>query len=290
MTIGRRHWLAALAFALVAHGTLVLTLWKPAESGAANLGVGGLEISFGAAGGAPGANEVSAPETEPVEPRETETAEPPETQPAENVETVETVEATEPPPPEPPEPPEPEIAEVVPVKKVQPRFEAIKPPKKPEPPKQVVAREPAPTSPPRETAEAQPVPPKKTQPASLAGAGGKSDTQETANVGSGTDTASGGLPGSSTSYFALLQAWLEKHKEYPSSARRRRSQGTAVLNFTLGRDGTVRQAQIERSSGFQALDREVLAMIKRANPLPPFPEDFEQQSITLSVPVQFRLR
>ena len=290
MTISRRHWLAAFLFAALAHGALVPMFWKPAQSGAASLGVGGMEISFGMAGGAPGANEVTAPETEPLEAREVETAEPretaPETMPLETAEAV----AVEPTPE--PEPVEPVVPETVPVKEVTPRFEKLKPPKKPKPPKPVVEAPPKPAPPPpapREAASEAPAPQQARAPA-LAGAAGKSGTQQTAHTGSGTSRSRGGLPGSSNSYFALLQAWLEKHKEHPSTARRRRSQGTAVLNFTLNRDGSVQRARIERSSGSPVLDREVLAMIKRATPLPAFPADFERDVITLSVPVQFRLR
>jgi protein TonB len=283
MTIKRRHWLVATMVALTAHGTLVLTLWKPAESGAANLGVGGMEISFGAAGGAPGANEVTAPETKPVEAREVAAETPPEPA-AEPVETVEAAEPLE------KAPTPPQVADAVPVEEVKPRLEKLKPPKKPRPPEVKKPVTPAPAAPPREIAAAEPAPPKTARKPQISGASGRAGTKESANVGSRSETSSGGLPGSSNSYFALLQAWLEKHKEYPAQARRRRDQGTAVLTFTMVRDGTIETANVTRSSGSAQLDQEVLAMIGRASPSPPFPDDFDRQRITLSVPVQFQLR
>jgi protein TonB len=282
MTIKRRHWLVAALVALTAHGALVLTLWKPADSGAANLGVGGMEISFGAAGGAPGANEVTAPETKPVETREVAAETPPEPVAAEPVETVEAAEPLE------KAPTPPKVADAVPVEEVKPRLEKLKPPKKPRP-SEITKLLPS-AAPPRETAAAEPAPQETARKPQISGAAGRAGTQERANVGSGSETSSGGLPGSSNSYFALLQAWLEKHKEYPAQARRRRDQGTAVLTFTLVRDGTIEAANVTRTSGSVQLDQEVLAMIERASPLPPFPANFDRQRITLSVPVQFQLR
>lgn len=295
MTITRRHWLTALVAALVAHGSLIGLLWEPAESGAANLGIGGMEVSFGMAGGAPGASEVSAPETETLDAPETETVEPVETPPVETLETAEVTEPVEAATPAEPleiEAVEPPSAETVPVAEVKPKTEQAKVPKKPEPPREVktVEPEPAPNPEPKEVAA---TPPPRTQPPaqapSVAGSAGKSGTQQSTNSGSGENTSSGGRPGSATSYFAALQAWLEQHKEYPVAARRRRSEGTALLNFTMQRDGRVVQAKILRGTGSGVLDEEVMRMIRRASPLPPFPDDFPQSELTLSVPVLFQL-
>ena len=47
---------------------------------------------------------------------------------------------------------------------------------------------------------------------------------------------------------------------------------------------------IARSSGYADLDNEVMAMIMRAEPLPPFPETMPQTRIDLTVPIRFSLR
>ncbi len=295
MTIRRRHWLTAFIIALVLHGSLILLLWEPAESGAANLGVGGMEISFGMAGGAPGTTEVPPPQKETVDAPETEPVEPVETPPVETVETAEVmepVEESEPPEPVEVEAVEPPSAETVPVAEVKPKTEKAKVPKKPEPPKETQAVEPEPApapQPPKEIASTPPVKEVEPQAPSIAGSAGKSGTEKTSNTGSGKDKASGGRPGSSDSYFARLQAWLEQHKEYPSSARRRRHEGTAVLNFTMSRNGEVIEARVLRGTGYASLDEEVMNMIRRASPLPPFPDDFDDARLTLSVPVRFQL-
>jgi protein TonB len=88
----------------------------------------------------------------------------------------------------------------------------------------------------------------------------------------------------------LLMAQLNRAKRYPPLAQRRRAQGVAYLHFTMDRSGKVLAAQLERSSGLGDLDEEVQALIKRADPLPPFPPEMTQDRLELVVPVQFSLR
>lgn len=107
----------------------------------------------------------------------------------------------------------------------------------------------------------------------------------------GAATPTGGpAPRANADYLALVQAWLEKHKEYPYRARLRREEGTAVLYFVVDRDGRVRDSELRQSTGHALLDREVLAMIERAQPLPRVPGDPNSVPLELIVPVRFRLR
>jgi protein TonB len=103
-------------------------------------------------------------------------------------------------------------------------------------------------------------------------------------------------PGSTTSRAAiatwreLLMARLQQTKRYPSSAEARREQGIVTLSFTVDRAGRVLARRISKSSGVAALDDEVLAMVKRAEPLPAFPAAMTQQSVNLTVPIRFSLK
>lgn len=286
MRIRPKHWLFALIIAAFTHSSvLALTLWDSSDSGTANLGTGGVDVAFGTAGGTPGATPAVAPsEVEAIEAQQVPTEPAPQAQQIEEVAPVEVAEAI-------PQAP----IETAPVEVTEAQAVTVKAvvPKKPKPP-QAKAVEPTPTpvtTPPvTEVATREPAPVRSMTPPSVAGSAGKSGTQASANTGSGENASSGGQPGSAVSYFALLQAWLEKHKEYPHQARRRRQEGTALLSFTFTRNGRVTNARIVESSGFHSLDREVMAMIRRANPLPPIPDDFPQHRLTLSVPVQFFLR
>ncbi len=83
---------------------------------------------------------------------------------------------------------------------------------------------------------------------------------------------------------------LEQFKRYPSTAQYRHQEGVAYLRFSMDRAGKVLSARIEKSSGFDALDQETLALIHRAEPLPAPPPEVPGNSIELVVPVQFFLK
>ena len=88
----------------------------------------------------------------------------------------------------------------------------------------------------------------------------------------------------------LVAAQLERYKRYPPTAQRRGDQGVALLRFTLDRTGNVSNPRIERSSGHPNLDAEVLALVRRAAPLPQIPADIAANTLDIEVPVSFALR
>ena len=87
-----------------------------------------------------------------------------------------------------------------------------------------------------------------------------------------------------------LMRQLQRFKRYPALAQSRKEEGVVLLSFSLDRSGHVLAHSIARSSGHADLDNEVLAMIMRAEPLPPFPESMSQTQIDLTVPIRFSLR
>lgn len=307
MQIAGRHWLGALGAAALVHaGVAVALISTDDPSGAVSAGVGGVEISLGPAGGAPGAaapavEEIAEATEAPAEPV-TATAEP---TPVETAK-AEPLPAQEVPLEQPTEP-ETERSETVPVERlaavepVEPVAEAatpvLAPPPPPPPrPRQVVEqpqRTATATITERATARAEPSEAAPTRTAALPpppGSEGRSGNQNRKGTGSAEASSAGGIPGATADYMALLQAWLEKHKEYPRRAQLRRQEGTALLYFVIARDGRVLEYRIEQSSGYDLLDQEVQAMIERAQPLPRIPDEMQQASLELVVPVQFFLR
>lgn len=91
-------------------------------------------------------------------------------------------------------------------------------------------------------------------------------------------------------YFARLLAQLNRYKQYPPAARRARIQGVVMLHFVMDRAGNVQAADINKKSGYPILDAEALALIRRAQPLPPMPANFRQNRLDLVVPIEFFLR
>ncbi|TWB46586.1 energy transducer TonB family protein [Nitrospirillum viridazoti] len=87
----------------------------------------------------------------------------------------------------------------------------------------------------------------------------------------------------------LLLAQLERFKRYPADAQTRHQQGVAYLRFTMDRDGRVLSSRLEKSSGYELLDREVQALIERAQPLPKPPPELGSDRVELVVPIAFSL-
>lgn len=92
-----------------------------------------------------------------------------------------------------------------------------------------------------------------------------------------------------TEWKRLLQHHLEHYKRYPADAQRKGQQGTPHVFFTVCRDGRVLGAQIVRTSGFASLDQAGIDLVRRAEPLPAFPQGLSEHTLNLVVPVEFFL-
>ncbi|HUI14130.1 MAG TPA: energy transducer TonB [Xanthobacteraceae bacterium] len=100
----------------------------------------------------------------------------------------------------------------------------------------------------------------------------------------------GGAPHIQPAWETSVVRHLEQYKRYPSAAQERGEEGVVLLGFSVDRNGYVLARRIVRSSGHAALDDEVMAMIERAQPLPPFPTSMMEDKLDLTVPIRFSLR
>lgn len=256
---------------------------------------------------------VQEPVVEPtVEPVMTESV-PIEEVPVEEVpveEVPEVVQAIEPPPEEIPtaepivEPVTEVVSEAVPQPRPPIRPKVVKPP----PPKPSVQPtqtvQPPPTVPPvQPVQQAQPVqaqPVQQAQPldtqSSAASAAGvvSSGQSDSAPVGKATDlrnsTGGAAVSAPAPNYIARLRLWLERHKDYPKLARRKRMQGVVLLYFRVSRDGQILAQEIREESGHTLLDEAALDMLARAIPLPTFPKDMQGDYLDVVLPVEYSLR
>ncbi len=81
---------------------------------------------------------------------------------------------------------------------------------------------------------------------------------------------------------ARLMAHLNRFKRAPPGG----AAGTAGIRFTITRGGDVPSAGLTRSAGDPGLDREAVALVRRASPVPAPPDGFGP-STGLTVPVRF---
>ncbi|MFT5112408.1 MAG: protein TonB [Parasphingorhabdus sp.] len=117
------------------------------------------------------------------------------------------------------------------------------------------------------------------------------DASQTPLIALSLQASATGAPTTAPGQFTdKVLAWLERHKRYPTKARRRQLEGVVMLFFSMGRNGQVLEYRIEQGSGHPILDQAVVNMINAAQPLPAIPEEYAMNQLDLLVPVQFSLR
>lgn len=77
-------------------------------------------------------------------------------------------------------------------------------------------------------------------------------------------------------YAAYMRGWVDRverigNLNYPEEARRRGLHGELELTVTLGRDGSVKAIDVNRSSGEPVLDKAAMQIVRLAAPFPPIP-------------------
>lgn len=74
-------------------------------------------------------------------------------------------------------------------------------------------------------------------------------------------------------YISSLRREIERHKRYPSQARRMQHEGQVVVSFSLTSEGMISRVEIESTSGISSLDNAAIAAVKRVKPIGPKPEN-----------------
>lgn len=105
-----------------------------------------------------------------------------------------------------------------------------------------------------------------------------------------TDTAAArrGARERALKFQQALLRHIARYQRYPESARAQGVEGTVQVVFLLRRDGTIVDAWVQSTSGQTILDREALATVRRAEPLPVIPSDLPDQ-LSVRLPVAFEL-
>jgi protein TonB len=96
--------------------------------------------------------------------------------------------------------------------------------------------------------------------------------------------------GVTAQYAGVLKGWLQRNMRYPRDAWLDGQQGTAIVLFTIGRDGNVITSRLEHSSGYKVLDGEAMQMVRRADPFPAMPPEIVGNELELRVPIVFYIK
>ncbi len=94
--------------------------------------------------------------------------------------------------------------------------------------------------------------------------------------------------GGAADYLALLSEFIETHKYYPEGAAQNGEEGSATVQLTVLRDGTVKRLNLTSSSGSSLLDAAWMAVF-RDNRLPAFTDDMPGAEQTFSLTLNYEL-
>lgn len=128
------------------------------------------------------------------------------------------------------------------------------------------------------------------------GIGGEGSNLTATKPGGGAGDGKGGIGGGTgrgnpnldNAYKSKIRAKLIRLRKYPPSAQAQRLRGVVTVRFTVNRQGVVTSSQMARSSGHAVFDQEAMALLRRCSPFPAMPAKMERNSMTLTVPIDFR--
>jgi len=89
-------------------------------------------------------------------------------------------------------------------------------------------------------------------------------------------------------YIRGVSASVAKQRRYPKLAAQRGWQGEVTLRVVVDGSGHLVEVAIQQGSGYEALDKEAMEMVRRAAPFP-FAAGMRKEGLTITLPVQFRL-
>ncbi len=104
------------------------------------------------------------------------------------------------------------------------------------------------------------------------------------------DTDAASVSQSKISWESLVKGKINKMRNYPDDARRRKRTGTAVIAFSVDERGEILSTRLVTSSGTLSLDRAALVALESARPLPPPPKEMLRNGVQkVTLPVEFGL-
>lgn len=90
-------------------------------------------------------------------------------------------------------------------------------------------------------------------------------------------------------YGRSVSQALARHRDYPRLALMRGWQGSTTLRLRVAPGGRLADAAVHQSSGYEVLDDQALAMVRRLGSLPSPPDALRDREFAVLVPVVFQL-
>jgi TonB family protein len=131
------------------------------------------------------------------------------------------------------------------------------------------------------------------------GSGGGTGTGSGTGAGSGTGTGSGGSPtgspwgspfgGSSAlqskldEYYSVIWQEIKKEWALPGDLPKEKADLETTIVIVIERDGKIQKSWFEKRSGNALYDQSAMRAIKKADPLPPIPKEFTDNTFEIGI-------
>ncbi len=90
-------------------------------------------------------------------------------------------------------------------------------------------------------------------------------------------------------YLFLIKEKIKKNTIYPLIARKRGIEGKTIVEFTILKNGKIKNFKIIKSSGFSILDKAAEKSIQKSIPFPSIPKKLNKTSLKIRIPIEFAL-
>ena len=91
-------------------------------------------------------------------------------------------------------------------------------------------------------------------------------------------------------YYVSLNRYLKRGYSYPLSARRRRLEGTVMVELLIDEAGQILSTRVLRSSGHESLDQAALAQVNQLGRVPAPPSSLRWRARPIHIPFRYSLR
>ncbi len=90
-------------------------------------------------------------------------------------------------------------------------------------------------------------------------------------------------------YLGTLQKLIASAKQYPESARKSGREGKVTVQFTVLKNGAVKNIQLVSKTNYSELNEEAFAAVKRAAPFSGLPKEIDKSFLDIILPFKFKL-
>ena len=96
--------------------------------------------------------------------------------------------------------------------------------------------------------------------------------------------------GALNGYLGQIQRIIEGAKEYPEASRRAGREGKVKVQFTIFRNGDVRNIKLLTRTPYPNLNQEAIDAVERSAPFSGFPDSMMEKSVKVILPFRFELQ